>query len=210
MILLIDNDIILKLASCDLLAEAAEVFGITLFDFYVLPSARFKLLNPKKPNRAKVKLQQVEYARLEQFFKVAKNINLVPNPEVFAALTGHDGIDEGESLLFSALGQLTDSLLATGDKRSLIELQNTSGVPLTALRNQVRQRTFCFEQIVMRIIQNVDFNTCLSKIVPARNCDTALRFIFSKEYSTTQNESLEGLTSYINDLRMQTGDLLMQ
>jgi hypothetical protein len=52
MICLADNDIILKLACCDLLTEAVEVMGVNSDQVLVLNSAIHKLLSPKKPGKA--------------------------------------------------------------------------------------------------------------------------------------------------------------
>jgi hypothetical protein len=51
MICLADNDVVLKLSSCDLLAEAVAALGASPAEVYVLNSAVHKLLNPKKPGQ---------------------------------------------------------------------------------------------------------------------------------------------------------------
>ena len=57
MICLTDNDLILKLAVCDLFEEALAALETTHHEVYVLPSARFVLLKPiKKPVQAKARL----------------------------------------------------------------------------------------------------------------------------------------------------------
>ena len=55
MICLFDNDLIKKLAICDVLGEAMAALQTTLAEVLVLPTARYVLLKPfKKPEVAKV------------------------------------------------------------------------------------------------------------------------------------------------------------
>jgi hypothetical protein len=75
MICLADNDIVLKLACCDLLTEVVAVLGVTTSEVLVLNSAVHKLLSPKRPGKGRVKPDQPEYARLEAFFAAVKVID---------------------------------------------------------------------------------------------------------------------------------------
>jgi len=67
MICLTDNDVILKLAICDLLAEFPAALNVSFTDILVLNSAIHKLLSPKKPGKGKVKPGEPEYERLQNF-----------------------------------------------------------------------------------------------------------------------------------------------
>jgi hypothetical protein len=124
MICLADNDIILKLARCDLLAEALTALEATTDDVYVLGSAVHKLLSPNKPARAKVRPDDPAYARLESFFRAVRTIQAEPSPEEGAAFDDVLKIDPGEAILFAATAAYPGAIVATGDKQSLAALSN--------------------------------------------------------------------------------------
>ncbi|HTU91409.1 MAG TPA: hypothetical protein VMF69_15110 [Gemmataceae bacterium] len=210
MICLTDNDIILKLAYCDLLSEAITAWGITLSDVFVLNSAVHVLLRPQKPGKGKVKPSEPEYERLRAFFDVVRLIDIAPPVDEQLAFNDVMGIDPGEAILFSAMGVYADCILATSDKRSLISLCRAGGEVCGRVRNRLKGRVVCFEQTILRTIDHVGFAPVLAKVVPARHCDTALRALFGSGLSATESGVREGLSSYIDDLRRQTLDILVR
>ena len=70
-------------------------------------------------------------------------------------------------------------------------------------------RVICFEQTLLRIIDRIGFDLVRTRVVPARNCDTALRAVFGSGLEATEATVRAGLASYIADLQGQTGDLLV-
>ena len=209
MICLADNDIILKLARCDLLSEAVAALGITVADVLVLNSAVHKLLSPMKPGKGIVKQGEPEYERLRVFFDSVRMIDLAPPPDELLAFNDVLGIDTGEAVLFSATGVYADYLLATSDKRSLIALCGAGGEVCGRVRDRLKGRVVCFEQTILSILDRVGFAPILAKVVPNRHCDMALRAVFGSGLSATESRVREGLSSYIEDLRRQTIDLLV-
>lgn len=210
MICLTDNDIILKLACCDLLSEAIAAVGVTLADVFVLNSAVHKLLSPKKPGKGKVKQSEPEYERLRAFFAAVQVIDVAPPPDEQLAFNDVIGIDPGEAVLFSAMGVYADCILATSDKRSLIALCGASGEVCLSVRHRLKGRVICFEQTILRIIDRMGFAPVLEKVVPARHCDTGLRAVFGSGLSATESGVREGLSSYIENLRRQTFEILVK
>ena len=67
----------------------------------------------------------------------------------------------------------------------------------------------CFEQIVMRIINRFGFDHVRSRIVPASDCDTALRAAFGSGLEATEESVMHCLTAYVEYLRHETGPLLI-
>jgi hypothetical protein len=59
----------------------------------------------------------------------------------------------------------------------------------------------CFEQIIRKTIDHAGFALVRDKIVPARDCDTALRAVFGSGVEATEGNVLAGLDSYIAELR---------
>ena len=209
MICLADNDIILKLACCDLLTEAVAAFGVDPTEVYVLPTAVYKLINPRKPEKGKVRPGEIEYDRLRAFFTLVRVIDTTPPPEEQLAFNDVLGIDTGEAILFSATINYTGSKLATSDKRSLVALHGAIGDVCQKVRERMAGRVICFEQTLLRIIDAIGFDLVRTRVVPARNCDTALRAVFGSGLEATEATVRAGLASYIADLQGQTGDLLV-
>jgi len=209
MICLADNDIILKLASCDLLTEALVAFDAKTTSVFVLNSAIHKLLSPKRPGKGKVKPGEPEYARLEAFFASVRVIDTTPSPDEQLAFNDVLGIDAGEAILFSASATYSDCLLATSDKRSLVSLSGAGGEVCQRVRERLAGRVICFEQTLLRVMNVVGFDFVRNRAVPARNCDMALRAVFGSGLEATEVGVREGLMSYIYDLKGQTGALLV-
>ncbi len=67
MICLADNDIVKKLAICNLLDEALGALGVSHREILVLPTARFKLGVSKNPDKARSQLGVETFDRLKYF-----------------------------------------------------------------------------------------------------------------------------------------------
>lgn len=207
MICLSDNDIILKLACCNLLDEALVVLGVKKEEVFVLPTARHVLLKPlKHPDKAKTRLGDAVYDRLKLFLDSVQIIDVKPSPEEQQLFDDIVGIHSGEAVLFSASSHYPDFNLATSDKNSLRSL---SGSPAcNAIVGRLAGKVICFEQVIIRIIDRYGFNPVRDKVVPARDCDTALRAAFGSGLAATEANVRACLAAYIADDRRQTGALL--
>jgi len=206
-ICLADNDIIHKLAACDLLDDILAALSLTRTDVYVLPTAKYKFrITPRSAGQGERRYGAEVFARIRDFLASVREINVPGVPEELQLLAGIDGIDPGEAVLFAATAQFDQYLLATGDKNSLRALA------LTSVCRPIAQRlcghVICFEQIVKRVIQHCGFSYVLDKVIPARACDTALRVAFGSGSEATEVSVLAILDSYINELRSLSIDLL--
>src|SRR5688572_11917826 len=120
MICLLDNDIVKKLAVCNLLDEALVVLGAAHDEVYVLPAATYVLLKPvKRPEQAKVRLGEAVFNRLNEFLTRVQKLTVQPSPEELRIFNDTVKIDTGEAVLFSASAHFGEFRLATGDKNSL-------------------------------------------------------------------------------------------
>ncbi len=207
MSLLSDNDIIYKLAACDLLDETLVVLGVTYTDVYVLPTARYKFGITRNPARAQARYGPDVVARIRDFLASVRELDIVGPPEGLQLLAEVDGVDAGEAVLFSATIRFDHYLLATGDKNSLCAVASTPACQSIALR--LCGHVICLEQIVTRVIQHFGFAYVQDKIVPARSCDTALRAAFGSGDAATESNVLATLDGYINELRFLPIDLLV-
>ncbi len=138
-----------------------------------------------------------------------KVVDASPVPEEQLALNDVLGIDTGEAILFSVAAACPDAVLATSDKRSLIALAGASGNVCQRLRDRLTHRVICFEQTILRIMNAIGFDSVLRQVIPAQNCDTALRAIFGSGLDATDEGVRAGLTGYIQHLKDQTGTLLI-
>jgi len=79
--LLSDNDIIYKLAACDMLDEALVVLGVTYTDVYVLPTAKYKFGITQNPGRAEAQYGRDVVVRIRNFLANVRELEVVGPPE---------------------------------------------------------------------------------------------------------------------------------
>ena len=92
--------------------------------------------------------------------------------------------------------------IMTGDKRAVIELAKTSRAETMA------GKIICLEEIFLKLLEVFQFEELKSKIISAKYCeDKVLRFCFNQP-DITRSKVAEGLKSYLNDLKSNTGSLL--
>jgi len=207
MICLADNDIVKKLAICNLLEEAVGALGVSHGEILVLPTARFKLGVAKNPDKARSQLGVTTFDRLKSFLDQVGVIDTVPPPDEQRLFEDAFDIDAGEAILFSASAHYAGCLIATGDKRSLRALATLPNAG--KIIDRVAGNVICFEQIVMRIIDHSGFDLVRSKVVPASDCDTVLRVAFGSGLEATEESVIRCFTAYVEHLRNETGPLLI-
>ena len=100
MICLSDNDIIKKLAICDLLDETLAVLGIGHQQVFVLPSTRFVLGIAKHQATARSRLGPATFDRLERFLGQVQEIAAQPPTAEQLLFDDALGIDPGEAIFF--------------------------------------------------------------------------------------------------------------
>lgn len=61
----------------------------------------------------------------------------------------------------------------------------------------------------MRVIDDIGVDAARAKIVPAANCDTALRAAFGSGLEATEANVRSSLAAYVAELRETTGGLLV-
>jgi hypothetical protein len=208
-ICLADNDIIHKLAACDLLDDALAALSLARTDVYVLPTAKYKFgITQRNAARAEQRYGAEVFVRIRDFLTSVREISIPGLPEELQLLAGVDGIDPGEAVLFAATAQFEQYLLATGDKNSLRALASTS--VCRSIAQRIRGHVLCLEQLVKRVIQHCGFPYVKDKIIPARACDTALHVAFGSGANAIEANVLAVLDHYINELRSLAIDVLSE
>ncbi|MCX7112256.1 MAG: hypothetical protein NTX45_19440 [Proteobacteria bacterium] len=180
MIVLADNDVILKLAQCDLLADLPELLGKSVEQVFVLPTARYQLL-PKKSARALAKCgNAATVTRIQEFLDTAKEIPKVEDANLLANLESIDKIDGGEALLFAATVELPNPMLLTGDRNALRALlANQEQLP--TVNAALRGRVVTFESAVLLALHKLGFAIVKQKLLSSPKPDRMLSLVLKPE-----------------------------
>lgn len=207
MILLTDNDIIRKLACCDLLDETITAYGGTPGQVFVLAAARHVLLKPRGRGGRSLVSEPAARERLAAFLDRAQVLPAAPVAEL-VALAGTPKIDPGEQAFFAATALFADFRLLTGDKQCLRAVVE-AGEALAIVRTRLSGRVICFEQAVLKAIELLGFDEVRRRVVPARDEDKGLaQVIFRDGMETTPGHALEALGSFVGEVRRLAPGLL--
>ncbi len=200
-----DNDVILKLAAFDLFEEALNILGVTQQELRVLDTAIHKF---SKDRRLKQKYTDDGIDRAIQIVQYCPKINEEPDPDEMQLLLNIEGIDSGEAVLVAATRNQGIFYLTTGDKRFLKALAADTG--LNTIHERLCKRVICLEQLILKAINDYGFIIIRNKIVPVRDCDTAIKAAFGSGQQATLENVILTLNGYVQELKQQTGDLLIE
>ncbi len=206
MIYLSDNDIIEKLAVCNLLDDALLSFNAAPTDVFVLSTLKFRI-GGKARAKAEKRLGTDAVRRILEFLDSVKVIDAFSEADV-RLLDDVVGIDPGETLLLAATAIHPDYLVLTGDKRCLRTVASSPECERIARR--IQGRVVCFEQTILRVIAFAGFEPVLAKVTGALSHDIALRAAFGSGMQTTESAAVACLQHYIDELRRLPIDLLAQ
>ena len=212
----IDNDILKKLATFDLFDETARLFDITPEQINVLATAKYKFRGDlKKLQNGRLRKPEDQIINYEKTLELAEKLPQIAEADVdrnlFTLLSQFDEIDQGEAILTVYMAQLlqkegvAQAAIFTGDKRYMRALAQ---VDIPEIQETLTHRFWCVEQLVLRNIQTYGFEFVRDKIVPVRDCDTALKSVFGSGDLVTESNSVATLKDYIEELRADTGSLL--
>jgi len=205
-LILIDNDALLKLARYGLLDEAVAIFGCTPNDVRVLATAKYSLLPAK--NRLWLCKDEESAARLEEFLRTSTPLDArSANPELLDRLNAVQNIDAGESLLLAVSANDRNTLVITGDKRSLAALCSDDSV--AQVFSTLAGRVVSMEVLFLYLVEH-QFAYVQERVRSKPNVDKALSIAFGISTPADLNSVREGLSSYINHLRKVTGGLLYE
>ena len=144
MICFADTDIILKIATCDLLSQTLSVLGVTLKEVYIFKEEALRVYQ-YDPD---VRKQYSELARLRaiEFVKSVRSIYSEIDPEEQAYMLAA-GIDSGEQAIFGATRDSMDFTVVTADRKSLRKLAPSPGCGGICARMQ--GRVLSLDQILL-------------------------------------------------------------
>ena len=208
MIILADNDIILKLARCDLFTEFLKAFAVKGSDVGIFKQARFSI----KSRCGKKGVKEGELSRLNLFLDQVIDLSISPSQKYIAALTEQidKNIHAGEAALFASCPLIEESVIVTGDKNCLTGLAE-AGVADTVCKELcglLQGKIFCFEQVLLRILDNSGFAAVQERLILGSDCDGGLSLWLGSQRDANEAQFRAGLDSYLADARLKTGSLL--
>lgn len=174
MSLFLDNDVLVKLASWNLLEDGMGACGFDLTDVRYLSTARFWLgLAGKKKCKYPAEVQD----RLRALLSAGQPC--VDDPAAHdAVLPKVDDIDPGEAILLAQAAHSASSLLAIGDKRCIRAV--VAAPDCSILVQLLSGRVLCLEQVLLRAIERLGFEEVKKRVVGSNQLelDTAVRAAF--------------------------------
>lgn len=205
---LMDNDVILKTCCYGVVDEVFGCVSANARTVHVLGVAKY-VLGKAISKRKNISDKHGATHRLTNLLsKVAfiepndDELSLAAEFEQAALLLGVE-LDGGESQLLAVLIKRSAGLLMTGDKRAIRAIEPI--LQTTDYRQQVERRVACLEQIMMAVIGRNAVETIHQRVCSEAAVDKSLAACFSCSSQTCNLQSiLEGLASYIRDLRQDT------
>lgn len=194
MIVLADNDLILKLAQCDLLSDLPQLLGISQHhQIFITPSARYQLL-PQKEAKALAKAgNETTLNSLREFLGNAHEIPAIEDEAYLMKMEDLDGIDGGEQQLFAAMLELDQPFLATGDKRALSAV-TTNQASLPELHAALQDRVLTFESAILLAIVEFGFPNVKQRLLGNPKPDGVLKLVLKD--SVPEEELIACLVSF--------------
>lgn len=208
MILLSDNDLIVKLAQCDLIDEALETLDAQKGNCFILNTLRHSLRLSSPDNSIKNYVGSPE--AFERIHVLLESCNVLPvapmHFDLFDHLNEISEIDGGEQALFLHAKdnheKSIDYRMLTGDKRALRAICNYDQLDAFEF---LRTKIVCLESCMMDMIDYIGFDYINQKISCARpqvaeeKYDKVLRAAFGEGRS--QEHCLDCLRHYSGDIR---------
>lgn len=197
--LLVDNDVLIKLAHWGLLERLAPIFGAETSQVAALESLQFRARRVDKRLFSSTEVAQ----SLVEFLARTTSVP-VAEPAELAQLQDIVGLDAGEVALAAACLSDPEALLITGDKRAISALV-TSCPP--EIKERLCGRVICLEQLLVLMADQDPSYMVIEGIMRCREIDTAARAVVGPS-GCSESSFREGMGAYINDLRRSSGPLL--
>ncbi len=197
MIILADNDILIKFAGCNLLDEFLHLLKTNTDNIFITESAKYSI-------RSQTKKIQNEALKLTitQFVGTLQTLPAVDS-ELLAQIQTFDDINDGEAYLMLAMHHFPNANFITGDKRCLKALiENKDKPPLTEVFNLLKNNVYCLESALLALIEIHGFdyinNRVSNRHISKVTDDGVLRLAFGK--NKNQDNCIECLSSYCRDV----------
>ena len=189
MIVLADNDIVHKLARCELLPELLIWLKAPPAKVWVLPSMPFVL-------RRKLKADTVALACLESFLKLVKPIPAA----AITSMARFEQLDMGKRQMLAILvDDAHVTQMVTGDKRALKLIGDIASTDQALAGRLATARVDCLESIMLGLIEQFGFAAINFKATRGAKADGVLGISFGAK--RPEAHAVEALTSYLAGVR---------
>lgn len=217
MALLIDNDVVHKLAQMDLLEPAVTILKEKYGELKILNTLKFKFCHTDSGKRSRLekRFTKTVIDRIEAFINsgiTEVDCEITDEALITAMVSSDEGLDVGEMQLLQALIDGEESNFFTGDKRFLKALAASEKLSTTH-GEKLKHCFVCFEQIMSFLIKSLGFDLVKQKYIQAKqlglNLDSVLRACFGGSgIEALEANVQQSLGSYVSDLMLETIDLL--
>ncbi len=196
MIVLSDNDVILKLAQCDLLQFLPEILQENQNDIFVSPTARYQLL-PRNPEKAIKKCgNQGIYENIGKFLDTVRDIDAIQDEGLFNLLGEIPYIDVGEQQLLAACVENPAALFMTGDKRCLQAVMDNQTI-IATVHTRLINSVVTYESALLLSVRLLGFDRIYQQLQSNPSPDSMLKLAMH----SSQSEDVCGcFFSYTNHL----------
>lgn len=205
---LLDNDVVLKVASFSLSEESLNVLVSEDSPPQMLSVGQF-VVRGRIERNANLNDRSRAMTALENMLSVIEFIEPSDDEIAFAADIETEArqknleLDSGESQLLAILAHRGFGALVTGDKRAIVAMA-------VVCPDIAKFRVVCLEQLISAIVRATGFDDVRAKVCAEPNVDRAITTCFScSRPSISQTEAAAGLESYIRDLDRRAPGILM-
>jgi hypothetical protein len=199
--LLVDNDVLLKLAHWGLLDELTAVFGLGWSEI----SAPHSLMHRAARADRKIFRNPGAAADLARRLVQCRPLSAFDHGTTVEAMQDVNGLDAGEILLIAELAHDPTAVLVTGDKRALKALEDPK---LIFIRPVIAGRIVCLEQLLLRLVDLYGVDAVVAATDRDRDADIAVRCAAGTRRPPVGAEFQEGLRSYIKEISDASPSLL--
>jgi hypothetical protein len=195
-IVLSDNDVILKLAQCDLLRYLPDILGENPNDIFVSRTARFQLL-PRNQDKAITKCgNPAIYENIGQFLDTVREIEEVQDERLLYQLGEIPHIDVGEQQLLASCVENPGALFMTGDKRCLRAVMDNQTI-IATVHSRLINSVVTYESALLLSVNVLGFDMVFKQLSGNPKPDAMLQLAIR----SSQYDAVCGcLLSYTRDL----------
>lgn len=203
-IVLVDADVISKLAHWELLELLPQAFGLPWQSFSTTPSVMYRARKAnKKPDRLFRSQTAVDCA-----LHALSQMGLMPatlDRDFILAAQRVPAIDPGEAVLLATAVVHPKACILTGDKRALAAVANAAQ-PLGAGR--LKGRIICLEQCILHALERIGLEALRSHLCREPVVDRVIAAAMGSTCTASEADVREGLESYIRDAMSNSRGLL--
>lgn len=198
-LILLDNDVVLKVSCYSLAQEALAVMNADNVPLAALKVCKFVIQAKLKRSSnfrdpLKVRASFEELAQRIEFLEPNEEEIVVAAELEAKAHRENLELDSGESQLLAVLANRNCRLLVTGDKRAI------SAMAVVAM-NEAANRIGCCEQLIVSLLKHAGLESTRSRICAEPQADRAISICFSCSHNSAEHdEVMAGLVSYIEHL----------